>query len=396
MGEDTPAEITPVGQEITPSHSHPEAATGETAQNIGEAAIEPTIQPPLVTEQGINGPDPSIDPVTGQKKTREEEPETRVQDVELARTMALAGDPLRSEAAGTRRGIAAEKSFKDELHTIVNDPRYLDGRFKSALTQTARSLEASWTGKSSARRPSMWGKQLPTEVSKWAQEGLGQLDEHKRDAAQDLSWRYQFDPISASSDVLRGDYSPEDYDFSRAHLRERYDNLDSAREKDERAHRDEEWARLLHEKPVNEEYKAAHPDFGFGLYEMERLEDTVERRDGLDYTENYLDEERFAEPERLSFVTIIESLQGAVESLVSATGEAGGEEDLELVTRYETAMTDKAATLGSLVDINKQIRQRHNAIMRARAEERKQVLDDVKSGQASQPPQPPELQQEAA
>ncbi len=395
MGEDTPAEITPVGQEVTPVVPHPEAPTGETAQNIGEAAIDPAMQPPLATEHAINGPDPSIDPVTGQKKTREEEPETRVQDEELAHVMALAGDSARSEAAGIRRGISAEKEFKDKLHAIVEDPRYLDGRFKAIFTQAARDLRASWTGKSPGRYPFMWGKQLPTRVSKWSLEELEQLDEHKMDAVEDLAWRYQFDPIFASGNVLRGDYAPEDYDFTRAHLRERYDDLDRARRMDERAHRDEEWARLLHEKPVSEEYKAANPDFGFGLYEMERLEDTVERRDGLEYSESYLDEERFAEPERLSFVTIIESLQGAVEKLISVAGEAANERDLELITQYEAAMTDKAATLGSLVDINKQIRQRHNEIIRARAEERKRVLDDVKTGRASQPPQPPAEQQAA-
>lgn len=389
MGEDTPIQTPPDGQHDGLHIPINQAEVpNEATQGLGGAAIE------QVTDQPLQSANPAIDSTTGQTRPREEEPATRIEDADLAHDMAKAGNYERTGAADIRRGITAERSFKDTLYGIVNDPRYLDESFRNKIMvfMATHDIAAGLDITSPTQPAYRWGKQLPKHVSGWALESMDQLDESIGTVNPDIGWDNRYNPIVASREVLSGEYDPSEYDPSKATLNQGYNNLERARQLDESAERNEEWTKLLHNKPVSDDYKAEHPDFGFGTNEMILLENIVDKSDGKRFQEGYLNEEQFDDPKNISFVSVGKSLQGAVEVLV----EKGTGEDVEgLLSEYSQLVTNESTTLGDLVGLDKRLRQRHNALLKAKVEERKQVLEDVRSGRASEPPEPTEEQQAA-
>lgn len=393
MGEETPSEIPPDGQhDAVHIPINQEAVPDGATQDLGEAAVEQATSQPFQDGVVANA-DPSIDPATGQTRPREEEPTTRIGDEDLAHDMAKAGNYERTGAADIRRGIAAERSFKDTLYHIVNDPRYLDESFRNKIMvfMATHDIAAGLDITSPTRPAYKWGQQLPEHASRWALESMDQLDERSETENPDLGWGSRYSPIFASKDVLSGEYDPSEYDPSKTTLNQGYNSLEHARLLDESAERNEEWAKLLHNKPVSDEYQAEHPDFGFGINEMILLENIVDKSDGKRFQEGYLNEEPF-DPRNLSFHSVGESLQRGVETLI----EKGTGKDVEgLLGEYAQLVTNESTTLGDLVGLDKRLRQRHNAQLKAKVEERKKVLEDVRSGRASEPPEPTEVQQAA-
>lgn len=375
--------------------------TDELPPNEGEAK-QPPAEHTLTPESGVHPPGQeaaaapgalSEQPVDGvadpaAAHTSSSEHPMIVDDKDLAHDMALVGDSRRREAAEIRRDVVAEKRFKDRLYEIINDPRYLDESFRHRLS--------IFIGRNpligSPTRPAfVWGRPMPDKVSDQAIDNLKRLDEETDGGNEnpDISWSNSYRPTRAAKEVFLGSYDPSSESF-------RATDLKRARKLDELAHRDEEWVRLLHDKPVDAAYKAEHPDFGFGPYEMSKLETLVERADGLSHDEEYLQEGLFEDPEKLSLVNVVNAAESAISTYCYLMFNAEENEEAEaLVDAYEKAVTNENTTLRDLVDLNERIRKQHNAAMKAKIEERKQVLEDVKSGRAGQPPEPTGLQEAA-
>jgi hypothetical protein len=349
------------------------------AQSLGEAAVEQPIHVVTTEESGNSlGVNHAINPETGELKTRKEEPATRVDDVDLAQDMANESQFVRAEAADIRRDVTAERSFKDRLQEIINDPTYIDDSLRRKLSTFISSFSNDLR---SGGRYVFGGQYIGKDVSDSAYEELKQLQREKDKQNADVVYRFPISP--AASEVFRGQYDPEEP------LRE--EDLYRARRLDKSADREEEWVKLLHEKPVHPEYMAAHPDFGFGVNEMLALENIV-NQGGTEYAEVHFNEAVFDDPKNLNLFDVANDLQVGIDALSKIATEA----DRELIEEYERMAVDQSATLGDLANLAKRVGQRYNAIVAARVAERKQVLADVKSGVASQPPEPTETQQDQA
>jgi len=291
-----------------------------------------------------------------------------------------------SRAAGLRRDVQAEKGFKDTLHSVLTDPRYLDESRRYRILVFLQENVGGGPGlrKEAQHASYVWGHEQPKLISEWALQELRQLEATAGKENKDVRLGKQYRPVESARDVWNGSYDPE------APFRE--NELERARILDEAADRDGEWVKLLHEHPIHEEYKKAHPDFTFGVHEMIELERLVNRDGGVEGTERYLREGRFDDIHFISFMTVTKDLQIALE----ATIEHGRGDDVDdLLTEYSELVTNDATTLNDLVELNEKLRRRHNAQLAADVEERVKVLEDVQSGRASQPPQPTDLQEAA-
>ena len=367
--------------------NHAEASgTEEATQALGEAVVgEHSTQIPVT--DGENSP-----PIAINVKPQEEvehiagvnasdgdpayvDPDSpsTVHDINTAYELAEAGHEGRSRAAKERGLIRKLEGHKDEYREVKDDPRFLEER-------------------------GVFRKR--TEVSKWGEESLRDLE-----TKGSVSWLgHDLDPTYGTRAAKLAREEVDSGELNEVLERRRQRVLERARRLDEDAERMEEWAEILHDNPVSDDYRAAHPDFSFGPRSMVMLEylvkgDEEERAMGF-MTES---EARFDNPENRRLYSISQALYDDIRGL--PTREEGKnwqglkpeEVDADkFIKELRSLETSGSTTLNDLIDLHKRIVQATMSALQRHAEERKTVLEDVKNGRASRPPEPSAPEQVAA
>lgn len=321
-------------QELVEGQEHPI----ETTEEIGEAAVEATTQIPITEAGGNPHPD-------------------RVQDVEKAHTMALAGNEDRTEAANKRSGAQVIEDFQlaevpPEEQQYQEGPRqnYVSSYGERDPYNTRRFYEAS--------------QEHP---------GFSDLDD-----PGDRERGYDFSTRGLANEVVVAKHHGE---IPRAveYFKEK------AKKVDERAERKEDWAGIMHEHPVSDSYKEAHPDVDFDPVSLIRLEDDSKwELEGADAFEK--------KGKELSglYVTggILTGENHSLESLMYDVA-TSQEELTKLQDRFDNLIKNPETTLGQLSDFYNEILQ--EAVikpLRNKANVTKAMLEDIRSGQASESAHP--------
>jgi hypothetical protein len=144
----------------------------------------------------------------------------------------------------------------------------------------------------------------------------------------------------------------------------------SAERYDRAAERYEEWAAILHDKPVSEEYKAAHPDFSFSAGSLVRTDELFKHRIN-DAEVTKLWAETVSAPQKLG-------------EFVSLLHEFSSHSDKSTRTEIEEMINNPDTTMGELKEKLRAIADQRVDAANARAAELEGVLDDVRSGRASE------------
>lgn len=332
----------------------------ETASDVGEAAIEATTQIP-VSDESVK--EPLFIPHVGGMNAPEGDPAyvdsnspTVVDDVEKAHSMALAGNENRTEA-GHNRGLNRQtEAYREEYSELRNDQRYLR-----------------------PKRP--WRKERL--LSKWGVDTLEGLRSRYPELSAGDRWSY------VGEDAREIEHEVRTGEKSEKLIRWRRERMNSAIEVDRKAQELERWAGILHDHSVSEEYKVKHPDFGFGPESMIELEKWVgiEQGEGPGSVEDNIEVELgkglYDVENELEYADEIAS---EISELIDRIYEEG-KRDEDLYVQWEKEVSDEEDVEG-LKRFYKKIHPLLVKAYKANAAERKQVLEDVLSGRASQPPEP--------
>lgn len=359
---------------------------------LGETAVD-TIQPVDVqTGQPVpyelttigsgntTGPDHSLDPLTGAERPRSEEPATRIDDPVIAEQVAYSAKNYRTNAANTRRTLAAEDRFKNKLEEIMQDHEFRDTSLwysiRNILKNSVALERAGYPGEKFNAYPF---HNISDSAAVAMTENYKQMDRANRDIEDKLS----------SPDALTNRMFHSHTPYANS-LTENWWQAAAERD-DEIAERIEDWARFLLEHPVNETYARQNADFDFSPEGMIDLEDLT-NGGGRKRNEEFLGGEPYKEGESYySFKDIFTNLQEATEAL---SRYKRSEEDAELL-RQATGSLSPSMTLGQLAALNQKIRDRVNQNLKAIIARRFEVLEEVLDGRASRSPENNDAEQPA-
>lgn len=349
-------------EEIEPqsldANKSPEVTAQSAAGQVGEAAVETT-----ATQIPVKGPEGDRDPATQQWRA-----ENWV-DEDKARPMAIAGDEDRTYEAGGRQ---RKKQYLEDVpfeEQIKTDPRtYEEGQFGKRLTQ-------------------------------WAEDEIGE----KRKVADTKSKQLTEDEIN--SDTVSGENARDRASFEEWRRRE--------------AEQKERWAGILYDHPVSESYEKTHQRIDFtniyGLYNYSKFFSF--NPEGLAHLENDVDfgtkEIKFIEETLIPRIPLISGAAGLSTGYVEALGKEFGfrnpidapshlqvltldhlmasayrdkDRDHEQLQEYEMLINNPKTTLEQLHELFvKTFRVAVVQRLRDRVDAKASILEDIKSGRASQP-----------
>lgn len=212
-------------------------------QSLGEAAVV--------------GVDPSINLETGEQKPVSLEPDTRVEDVSKAESMAYASDEFRTKAAKNR----AHTERQHLNYVEINDA---DDAFKE------RPVRTSFEGPFKSRARKQWSEDRQRlrdryDKAEKRKSELSDMDDEMREEAE-------ADAETLGNITQKHGFPDEAILFSSTGREDFYD---------EKAAAIEEWAGILHEHPVSDAYLASHPGVEItpkSLVQMESQEIVLEKQ----------------------------------------------------------------------------------------------------------------------
>jgi len=362
-GDSEPPPLPPVTREMRAPHRieireadlAPEAAG--VADVAGDTAVnEMVTQTPVNYEDTVKGPAGDTDPATQQWRK-----ENWVHDPVKAREMAEAGDNMRSRAAEEREIVRDLETYGTTHKEIVENP---DNYHRKNLLSRQKELT-----------PEAQDKLI--EAHRLANKNLHRINVTGRGEVYKL-------PDLAAQEVLTGEpnASLESVRESQRRQAERWDRI---------AERDEYWAGFLHDHPIPDAYKAEHPDFNFGPHSIRWLENTVEDDErGLNMM-FVPDGTELDDPQGRDLEAIDLSIRRAFEQQTRR-----GIENEDLVERYKGLVVDGSSTVNDFISLYKTACEQVVQVVKGEAEERKKILEDIKSGRASHPPEPGASEQAAA
>lgn len=203
MSEELPPQLPPEeqqGEVHIPVNG--EAVNDEAAQGLGEAAVDQVTQVPDPDEitddthqlrvnelrnnsytRQKNAVDHSIDPETGEPKTRDDEPDTRIQDPEKAHAMAKAGDYNRTFSAYWN--LRADKMTDWEDQSLVPGAKREDVRKDADRYLGYAEIAEKWAGALHDHQPSEAYKAANPDVA-FTANGLSRLDQHTEWLSRDV------------------------------------------------------------------------------------------------------------------------------------------------------------------------------------------------------------------
>lgn len=186
------------------------------------------------------------------------------------------------------------------------------------------------------------------------------------------------DRIDMKLDVERAFTTPR----GREMLTEMQNRLaEEARQADERAEREEAWAKAFHEHPVSEEYKKAHPGIKFGPHSLAHVEDWLSYDDELSAGLK-------KEAESVSKEGVVNAARRIEDEFFMMEPDVPREEIDEFIARYDALNEAQTTNPHEYFRLCWDILQTHAKYLEEEVQEKRRVLDDVRSGRASRPPEP--------
>jgi hypothetical protein len=299
------------------------------------------------------------------------EPITRINNQELAETMAYAGKAERDTAAYTRRITRAQYASAKDLYLISNNQNFYD----KTLWQRLKTRVALNKSSNHRLRSMEFGYyKVPPQISIPGRMALSRVIDTYKYENKDLNKNY-LDSNFIMAYVNHNQtaiYNSGKVAQSRLRI---------AEAKDQQAEAKEELAQLLYVKPFSQEFMDKHPGISFDLDNLYELIRCVKDQKGLKQNEGFIEPTK-VELNGLDTLTDLHQAisinKGTVEQLISTNPRyLGAEHDLSVVDKL---LSSKETTISNLMDLNNNLQKLYNTLLQVMVDERKLVVANIKNG----------------